>query len=364
MILEEALIERKPREIAGSTSSSRFDFQKDYSICKLLDTHLKQGDYLFLFDFQEDLVIIDSEVSPLKISFYQIKGKKSGNWSLNKLLKRNKSKDGNELLSILGKLYECKMKFDSTDSLNFVSNQRIKIKLKDNTDGITKDCICLVELSDDDINKIKDQLKIEHSLTTEAVFEKLTYFRLTDLSLDDSETHALGKLTNFLVQLFPNASIQAPAIYRNLFGEVKRRSDYQKECKSFSELAEKKGISKNKLDTWIRLLKLDKDFKLIWDDINNDFIQEGIDALKRRKLKNAWTDLEIKLKDPNDDMFHKILEDVKNEFETLKKSQFNGLAKTSEILESIFNIIKPKYSTKHFSNDSLLKAIILLNIYE
>ncbi|MDB5110881.1 MAG: hypothetical protein JWR67_1995, partial [Mucilaginibacter sp.] len=51
----------RPREKAGSTATSRFDFQKDVSIAMLLDHEEKERDYVFVFDYHEDLVIMDTE---------------------------------------------------------------------------------------------------------------------------------------------------------------------------------------------------------------------------------------------------------------------------------------------------------------
>ena len=36
----------KPREGSGSSISNRFDFQKDWAICKVLELHEKTEDYL------------------------------------------------------------------------------------------------------------------------------------------------------------------------------------------------------------------------------------------------------------------------------------------------------------------------------
>ncbi|MDP3682434.1 MAG: dsDNA nuclease domain-containing protein, partial [Ignavibacteria bacterium] len=85
MMLKDKIVNTKPREKAGSTSASRFDYQKDYSICKLIESHLTSNDYIIIFDWHEDLIIMDSELNPQTVSFYQIKGKKTGTWTIKQL---------------------------------------------------------------------------------------------------------------------------------------------------------------------------------------------------------------------------------------------------------------------------------------
>lgn len=120
--LTEKIVKTKPREKSGSVSSSRFDYQKDWSLCKLIDTHRSGLDYIVIFDWHEDLLIMDNETRPNSITFYQIKGKKSGNWTVSSLISSDKDKDGELLLSILGKLYDCKSKFNIETSAKLIVN--------------------------------------------------------------------------------------------------------------------------------------------------------------------------------------------------------------------------------------------------
>ena len=53
MTLQKSILDT-PRENAGSISSNRFDFQKDWAICKLLELHEQKTDYVLILDFQED----------------------------------------------------------------------------------------------------------------------------------------------------------------------------------------------------------------------------------------------------------------------------------------------------------------------
>ena len=72
MALRENLVTR-PRENSGSRSANRFDFQRDWSLCHLLELHDKGGEYVMVFEHHDDLATLDSEADPQKIKLVQIK---------------------------------------------------------------------------------------------------------------------------------------------------------------------------------------------------------------------------------------------------------------------------------------------------
>ncbi len=55
MTIDTKILTEKPREEAGPKTSIKYQFQKDLSLYILLKEHSNRDDYLFLFDFHEDL---------------------------------------------------------------------------------------------------------------------------------------------------------------------------------------------------------------------------------------------------------------------------------------------------------------------
>lgn len=53
--------------------ANRFDYQKDWALYKVLEFQLEDGNYVIVLDFHDDILILDSDISPDKIGFYQIK---------------------------------------------------------------------------------------------------------------------------------------------------------------------------------------------------------------------------------------------------------------------------------------------------
>lgn len=363
MSLKETILSNRPREISGSTASSRFDYQKDWSICQLIEHHRISSDYLFLFDYHEDLVIMNSESSPTKISFYQLKGKKSGNWTLNHLLDSDSGKDGTMLLSIIGKLYDCKSKFSmETQTLNFVSNARYNVKLEDGTDGKTKDQICIIELREGDRTKIKEKLIKELSLASDPDYESLSFLKVTELSLNDSSAHTKGKLSDFFEEIKPNGKFAIPALYQNLFSEVKRRSAYNKEIHSFEELIEKKGISRSNLQNWLDNAGVCKDYDELWKSIEISIISERMPLLERRKLKSSWTDFELAIKDPNNTVVKQLRAQIHDISKSLEQSGELGTLTTLEVLTKVFNNYQQNKINQNVYDEYFIKVLILAEI--
>ncbi|HEY4289201.1 MAG TPA: nucleotidyl transferase AbiEii/AbiGii toxin family protein [Puia sp.] len=89
------LIERLSEDIdiaLALDTSGKYHYQKDISICLMLQYHSNGKDYLFVFDYHDDLVIFNSESKPTESNFLQIKGHDKGSYTLTKLLSGKKGK--------------------------------------------------------------------------------------------------------------------------------------------------------------------------------------------------------------------------------------------------------------------------------
>ncbi len=94
------LTAKPQREIAGSDSSLRFDYQKDWAFSRMLDFHISGQDYLVAFEFHDDVVFLDSELTPKEVEFCQVKTQKKA--EIRKLSTFLTAKTGSN--SIIGKL--------------------------------------------------------------------------------------------------------------------------------------------------------------------------------------------------------------------------------------------------------------------
>lgn len=136
-----------PREFNGADTSGKYDYQKDTSICMLFEYHYKHDDYLFIFDYHDDLVILNSATSPTEYNFFQIKGHDKGGYTLTSILKQKKLKTGNSN-SIIGKLYSHILNFNSeVKTLNFITNSEFNIGYGEDDNCKNHTIICIKDLS-------------------------------------------------------------------------------------------------------------------------------------------------------------------------------------------------------------------------
>jgi hypothetical protein len=128
-----ALHNKKPREKAGAQTASRFEFQANFSILKMLELHEAGFDFRALFDHFDDLSILNSSTDPSGISFFQIKGRSNEqSWTIKQIAKEDKG--ATPPRSIVGKMYKNAADFSTaTDRIVFASNASFALRLKDET---------------------------------------------------------------------------------------------------------------------------------------------------------------------------------------------------------------------------------------
>lgn len=235
------ILKTRPRESSGATSSNRFSFQHSWAMCKLLDLHLHCKPYMILFEFHDDIVVLDDEDSPVSAEFIQVKTDTTGRkWTCSKLLSRKKGK-GRMLPSPLGKLRCHEISFSKFISrMSFVSNASFNVPLSDETKSTDRNEVCLSEMTDEARREVKDKLRQE--LCVDTTGESKTFLCVTDLSVEDHEVHSLGKLTSFLEQ--SRLNVTASVLHKSLGGEIRRRSGNERFPSSVEELKRGSAITR------------------------------------------------------------------------------------------------------------------------
>ncbi|MET7242125.1 dsDNA nuclease domain-containing protein [Methylobacterium sp. EM32] len=116
-----------------SATGDRYEYQALWGLALLFKEHTSSEDYAIIFEFHDDIALLDHSISPTKVRFYQIKSKDtSGGWTLSALLHREKvrTKKGTTITpSHIDKMYDNIHKFSSfVLSVDFVSNQMCGFK--------------------------------------------------------------------------------------------------------------------------------------------------------------------------------------------------------------------------------------------
>ena len=278
--------EQKPRESSGASSSNRFDYQQNWAFCELIDLHLKGEDYLMVFEHHEDIVVLNSESSPSSAKFYQVKSKKSGNWTVNSLVK-NKSDD--ESSSIIAKLY-CNQKLfpDNAEELVFASNQGISNTLECGNKGLDFDIISFNQLTNIDKEKVWESIKGENDSYCDLHgLNKLIFLR-SSLRLEDHEQLTKGKLVDFFNTLFPDRPAHVALAYQTIFDEIRRKTNFEEIPKNSAELRRRKSISRTEFSHMTGLVAQSRTSNELWLEAVQHLSACGVGPLAQRKFKQYW----------------------------------------------------------------------------
>ncbi|HEU4648251.1 MAG TPA: dsDNA nuclease domain-containing protein [Gemmatimonadales bacterium] len=187
MSLGDALVKKHVREWGGARAPAPLDYQKDWAICKLVELHEAGRYYCLYLEHHEHVIVVDSATAPTAAEFYQIRRswRRPGAWGA--LLLRKEGENGRKL-SMLGKLYLMRIAFGNhSASPNFVWNEAFNLDVHGEAEGpsTSQSLIRGIDLDEPTRRKVAEALKVEHALTEEPAFERLTLFLKHHLRLGD-----------------------------------------------------------------------------------------------------------------------------------------------------------------------------------
>lgn len=246
MVLATDLVSTPLRE-TGATGG-RYDFQTMWGLALLFQQHGTNDDYAIVFEFHDDVALLDSSTNPKSVRFYQVKSKATnGGWTLTSLLRRNKvktEKGVKEKPSYVDKMFDNVDKFQSAVlSADFVSNQLCGF----NTGS---DSFRLNECSSVDFNKIVVSVQQAYPSATEAQIGLLGFQR-TDLSLSDVISHTKGKLQTFIADQLGTVWFSPEAVYQAIADECRRKANFSGAISSLQQIIKDKGLTKGNVQEWL-----------------------------------------------------------------------------------------------------------------
>lgn len=282
--IQSDLITVPQTETAGSRSPARFAYQRNWALAELIEYHLKGKDYVFAFEFHDDILILDSEANPSNLQFVQVKTKTTGQkWSIHELTKPEKGKNGNpNKLSIIGKLYENKKNFSAHSSqLRFITNAYFSfISPAPETTAS--------QLEKQDKDKIANAIRAQ--LGPFAVDLDILTLEQSSLSVEDHEKHIRGILHSFFENLFGvDHNIAVSPWYQSISDQIKIKNNYPPEqINSFDEFIRNKCITKSEIEDFVMRVKRSHDIRDNWDILQHQLQKEGFGFQELIKLQSSW----------------------------------------------------------------------------
>lgn len=302
-----------PRETSGSSSSNRFDYQKNWSICHFLELHQDGKDYLIVFDHHEDIVVFNHSTAPDSACFYQVKSKNSGNWTVAGLAKR---KGDDHETSILRKLYSNYERFpEFALKLAFISNQRLSVKDKNSGKKCSVSGFCFDDLHNDDKSVCSNALEAKNKKFSNLSGLKLFEFERTLLTIDDHINQTKGKISEFFEHQFPTETVNVGLAFRAIFDEVRRKTNFERTDNSPKNVLEEKSLSREQFQSMLAVMVGQRSNAERWVDASQILLSEGCNGLSLRSIRNAWNQQIIYEMDSNNEQFLAVFELVKSTIE-------------------------------------------------
>ncbi|UOY06566.1 DUF4297 domain-containing protein [Muricauda sp. SCSIO 64092] len=354
MSLIEKLKNVAPRENSGSISSNRFDYQKNWAICKLIELS-NQEDFLLAFEFHEDIVVFNSSDNPNLIDFYQVKTKNNGKHSISSLVRKTKSG------SILGKLLMNRLNFDvETNSLTIIANCDFNVKQKSGVEAKVK--ICCNELLDSEKEKLAESLCKELEIKWLTEYFDLIQLEKSDLTIEHHSDLTKQKLSDFIESKYADINFKPSLAYKTIFDEVKRKTNVERTMDSFDDLIKHKSISKIEFENILKIVTSEPSrITKLRDEIIGRLDSENASIQFRRYFKKNWKSVEIEYLRANNLLFKKIVRQVVNVIDE------NEVLLTNSLVESTNNILDEVLKAKVveeqliFNND-YIRIVILKEI--
>jgi len=288
MELSKTLINTPQTERGGEIAQRGFDFQSCWALSYLLEYELEGKEYVFVFEFHDDVLILNSENDPTKVTFAQVKTNES-KWTLAKLINPTKRKP----ISYIGKLFENKNKFSDHDvELMFVTNAYFSFENK-NIFGAHE---IEEKLQEDITDKISVQLEDQSDID----LKSLTFLK-SDLSLEGHTAHLKGKICDFFDLYFEDEiNVNPSSFARTLESACRDRSKFKSsDIKSFDELVKRKGLSSNFIRDSLQSICESKLIEPSWEAARSIFTDLGKSSLEIISLQATFLRISLAVKKDN-----------------------------------------------------------------
>ncbi|NVJ17472.1 DUF4297 domain-containing protein [Myxococcus sp. AM010] len=347
----------KPSETGGPRASNRLDFQKNWTLCHLVERHKEGADYVVVCDYHDDVVVLIGVPSAAKLHFYQVKTRDGSHWTMARLTsskKKRKKKgkasaetakladdvvdtstaDEEEGGSILGKLYKHKLGFlDRLGSLNLVSNCCFKLSLSDGTSSESKPHFTFVELDVDEKKAAAERVQAEHNLTEQAEFPEATHFIVSDMTTTGHDKSAIGVIATYLEYRYGTSeSFPVAAIHRSLFDEIRRRSNREGTWDDLDLLLKQKGVSRSDFEKLLSKVHPRRDAESQWLELSKELESAGISIRRRIRISNSWHRYRVDRIDESNEILQRRRDAV---VAVIEKMIADGIEDVSTVLSEV-----------------------------
>lgn len=272
----------KPREKAGARTGARFVFQAHVALTKILDLHVAGSKYCAVFDYYDDLTLLDDARSPQEVAFFQIKGKDSGNWTTASLC----VPEGKSPQTIVGKMYHHTTTFKaSTKECTFVTNAPFSFDMasggKSSPDHMS---IVLGDLDVAELKKIATALDLDFPTTRSPHEGSVLKFERTLVPTKKYDLFLKGQL----VEILTSATAAAiGALHRTLIADIVSKANETRDLANFADIVRYKALDHTEVAEVLAAAASRSNVLDVWDILNDELKVMGRTPVERIHARAA-----------------------------------------------------------------------------
>lgn len=276
-----------PRELSGSATAGRYQYQANYGILKLIELLESGNDFRIVFDLFDDVMVLDSATAPARVWFYQVKTKDPGHWTSSDLCKLVGAKAPR---SIVSRMCDHLSRFGAAVAETcMVSNAPYRLQLLDesHTSG-SHARIMGPELNSKEIDKISSAVEEDDpSADVPAWLPKLAFIRTT-LGVHDQDIFVIGRLQKHFDKAYGGEGTKITPLYQTLHESIAHKTSFSEIGIDQSEVLARKSLTKDELEQLLaRAAQGRHSFIEDWETIRADLESIGIKSLTQVRIKTA-----------------------------------------------------------------------------
>jgi hypothetical protein len=187
---------------------------------------------------------------------------------------------------------------------------------------------------------------------------ELLQFEVADVPLKGHDTHALGRLAQFLDEIYPQRAFRITPIYRALLSEVAVRNNNQELLSSYEDLIRLKSISRRRFGELLIMVGVTT-MELKWDTIEGRLNSEGAPLSLVQGLRREWEAVELD-RISRADVVHLRLREIVNE--SCKKHR--AVPRLVDVIDIIYAEIESEVKPVWTFSEMYVKACVVMGVYE
>ncbi len=304
----QALADADIHESGGEHVNEGVDFARYWAMSALLEREIAgDADYVILFEYLQDVAILDSASQPTNALLYQVKKKERGSWSRTDLCRveratsappapatlsaSRKPRRGKKLkgASPLGKLYL------SVDRLSdhvavmgiFLSNAPIALKLQNGDTLPSYSRTCLTCLGTEDFAFFEARLAAEMSVKAPLGRCSAIFVEQTRIPPGAMRECIRGLVSDFFQQRFPTVANVSGQVVERLLDAFSRCQGFHPGLDSLQDIVTKKGFTRAEFTAILSGLSASRPFDARLDNVITSLKAEGFPSRELTKISDA-----------------------------------------------------------------------------